>query len=155
MDAALLEALTGEQRAVIAALPRNRTLSATADALEIDRSTVWRWSTPGQYAYTEAFRDALQQAKEQVGDEVEGEMLRRALAGESGMSDTLLIFATKRFRPEYREQSSVNITGQVVHAHVNIGELSPADAKALLLLAAAETDVVEGEYVALDSGDDS
>ena len=41
------------------------------------------------------------------------------------------------------------ITGSIINAHVNIGELSPADAKALLLLAAAETDVVEGEYVAL------
>lgn len=119
--------LTAEQRAVLIAYPIHRTLTATADALGIHRQRVWEWGRDNS-----AFKDALGRAKEQVGDEVEGEMLRRAIAGKSQMSDTLLIFATKRFKPEYRDSYNVNVRQESITLSMDLSDLPPAD-KALML----------------------
>ena len=116
-----------QQRAFLDAYPRFRTITHTADALGIPRQSVYDWQ-----ANTPGFADALVQVKEAVGDEVEAEMLRRALAGESQMSDTLLIFATKRFRPEYRDSYQVNVRQESISISLSLDDMPAADKLQLL-----------------------
>ena len=116
-----------QQRAFLEAFPRYRTVTHTADALGIPRQSVYDWQ-----ANTPGFADAFVQAKEAVGDEVEAEMLRRALAGESQMSDTLLIFATKRFRPEYRDTYQVNVRQESLSISLSLDDMPAADKLELL-----------------------
>lgn len=122
--------MTAPQRAFIAAYPTYRTITSTCNELGIGITTVRGWEE-----LNPSFKRAFEEAKEAVGDLVEAEMLNRAMAGKSAMSDTLLIFATKRFKPEYREQIAVKHSGAVLNATLDLATLAADDRMALLNLA--------------------
>lgn len=92
-----------------------------ARAAGVHRTTVYTWLEKD-----EAFSLAYHQAKEDAKDVLRAEIYRRAHDGveepvyQSGVlagtvkkySDTLLIFHSKALMPEYREKSSVELTGK-------------------------------------------
>lgn len=125
--------LTAPQRQFLDAYPRFRTMASAADALGIHPATPREWA-----ARDEVFAAHLREAKETVADLVEAEMLNRAMAGVSPMSDTLLIFATKRHKPEYRDSFEVKHSGTVWHASVDFNTLPDDDRVALLQIAAQQ-----------------
>jgi hypothetical protein len=103
-----------KKRAFLAAYPECGTVKAAAEAVKIDRKTHYRW-----LASDPEYVKSFEQAKEDAGDLLEAEAIRRAFhgvkepvgwyQGQPGgtitrYSDTLLIFLLKGLRPEkYRE----------------------------------------------------
>lgn len=108
------------KRAFQAALRVTMNRSKAAIAAGIERTTHYHWvRTDPKY------RAAIEQIEEHIGDTLEDEAIRRAfegiqkpvsIGGEREMvteySDTLLIFALKRFKPEkYRERFDTRHSG--------------------------------------------
>ncbi len=121
-----------DKQAFLAALVRLRSISAAAEAARVPRSTLYDWRR-----HDEAFAAAYAEAKAQIADDLEAELLRRAMAGQGQMPDTLGIFLLKGYKPEFRDTFRHEVTSVSVTANLNLDELTPGERVALLRAALA------------------
>lgn len=135
------EVWAARQRAFLDAFPKYGSITKTCAVLDLDRQRVTEWQ-----AENGAFAVAFGHAKEAVADNLESELLRRAMAGEGQMPDTLGIFLLKGYRPMFRESATLNIKQDIRITH-SIAELSPDDRIALLKLALSEEAPLLGDGV--------
>jgi hypothetical protein len=93
-----------KKRAFLAAYSICGSLTQAAKRAKIERRIHYHWLRDPDYA------EAFAEAREQAGDALEDEAMRRAHAG----SDTLVIFLLKGFRPErYRERFDARLSGEI------------------------------------------
>lgn len=79
--------------------PKTRNISKTAEAIKINPRTVYNWKESDPQ-----FAKALLQAEQVVGDYYVGKVDDRI---EKERSDILLMFMTKRYKPEFRDNPQV------------------------------------------------
>lgn len=115
--------------AFLAAFPIHRTIKATCEAMgdiHPQRISEYQRDDP-------SFVEAFAIAKEQVADDLEGELLRRAMSGEGQMPDTLGIFLLKGYRPMFRD--SYTVTTKSLNVNIDVHDLPADERRALLELA--------------------
>jgi hypothetical protein len=109
-----------KQRAFLAAFRLTASLTKAAEAAKCPRTLHYRWLDDATYM------DAFETAKEEAGQSLEDEAIRRAHEGvlvpvfykgkatgvQREFSDAVLMFLLKGFKPDkYRERGSVELTG--------------------------------------------
>ena len=128
MPAAIQGQHEATKAAFLAGFPLHRTIKATCEALSVPRARIHEYLNDDPL-----FADSFVHAKEAVADDLEGELLRRAMSGEGQMPDTLGIFLLKGYRPMFRD--SYTVTTKNLSVSVSLNELPPDERRALLQLA--------------------
>lgn len=91
----------------------------TAVAIGVNESTVYRW-IEGDKLFSQAFQVLKKRIDTHRLEEIEAEIYKRAIGGESKQSDILLMFEAKALDPgKYREKpASIPITGDIIVRHL-------------------------------------
>lgn len=113
---------------VIEAMRVTGALGPACREVGVSRKTAYRWMSDDP-----AFREAIEDAREDALDNIEASLIRRGI---SGASDIAAFFILKRWRPEYRDTHKLDISGTVLHGHMDLNHLPTASKRDLLLRAA-------------------
>ncbi len=133
------DSLRPTQHAFLEAVMETGSITNAADALGIGRRTPYSWieseEARGLSDDPSSFTHALAQAKKAAGERAAGRVFTHSMETQ-GMPGVIASIAyAKRYDPGWNDQLSVNVSGKVLHGHVDLNALPSADKRRLLELA--------------------
>ena len=124
--------LAARKSAFLEAFPDHGIIRDTCRQLAMSPQRVSEWLNPNHPAYDSGFADAFGTAKELAADAIESSLRQQALRGRTAWDTTAAIFLLKGYRPQFRDNVTINQRTESISITMSLDDMPAADKLQLL-----------------------